>query len=263
MNRRTFLAASSVAVAGLSGCLNRGSGSGSSSYPMPEDGNVDGYPPEFDEKPKKKSFDPSSFDTKSEGGEEVPLVPTDIVYNWYKRGEARFADARGTKQYKTSHIYGAVLSPAPGVRGAPERDPVLNWPKSDRIVCYCGCPHHLSSIRASALMQKGYENVFVIDEGFWEWHDRDYPIRGSNTSYNPVAYIISGVTDAAFAGKTAWARQLETGQNEATDILTDGSYTLELKFEDVTADSMVHIETPEYTVKGTIGDLSSRVVSGE
>ncbi len=28
-------------------------------------------------------------------------------------------------------------------------------------------------------------------------------------------------------------------------------------------DSIIHIETPEYTVKGTIGDLSSRVVSGE
>jgi rhodanese-related sulfurtransferase len=262
MNRRAFLAAGAVSAVGLSGCLGLGGGSGSSSYPMPEDGNVDGYPPEFDDKPKKMSFDPSSFDTKSEGGEKVPLAPIELVHNWYMRGEARIADARGTKQYKTSHIYGAVLSPASGISGAPDRDPVENWPKSDRIVCYCGCPHHLSSIRASALMQKGYENVFVIDEGFWAWHKAGYPIRGNDTSYNPMAYIISGITDPKFAGENAWARQLKTGQNEATDILEDGSYTLHLKFADVTPDSFVTIETPEYKVKGTIGELSSRVVSG-
>ncbi len=215
MNRRDFLAVTAVSVAGLSGCLNRSSGSGSDSaqYPMPEDGNVDGYPPKFDKVPKKKRFDPSTFDIKKvdvKNGhtEKVKLVPIDIAYNWYKRREARFADARGVKQYETSHIYGAVLSSAPGITGAPKRDPVTNWPKDDRVVCYCGCPHHLSSIRAAALMDNGYSDVYVIDEGFWEWHSRDYPIRGNHTSYNPTGYIIEGVTDPKFAGKTAWARQV-------------------------------------------------------
>ncbi|WP_458189588.1 rhodanese-like domain-containing protein [Haladaptatus sp. NG-WS-4] len=260
MNRRTFLAASAVSIAGVSGCLGQGGGSGGS-YPTPEDGDTDGYPPEFDKKPKKMNVDTSSFKTVAQSGQNVPLVPLSVAYNWYKRGEARFADSRGTKQYETSHVYGAVLSPAPGVEKL-SQDPVTDWPKKDRIVCYCGCPHHLSSMRAAKLMNNGYENVFVIDEGYWAWHEEGYPIRGQKTSYNPLAYVIDGLADPAYAGETAWARHLDSGQNEATDILGDGSYSMHVKFHDVTPDTTITVQTPAYEVEGTIEELSSRVITG-
>jgi rhodanese-related sulfurtransferase len=234
MNRRTFLAAGAVSVAGLSGCLGLGGGSGSKS----EEG----------------------FETKKQNGEQVPLAPLSVTHKWYKQDKAKFVDARGKKQYEMSHIRGAVLSPAPN--GQSKNDPVASWPKDQRIVCYCGCPHHLSSMRAAQLLKNGYENVYVIDEGFWAWHEKGYPIKGQNTSYNPTAYVIDGFADPAFVGETAWARHFETGQKEATDILNDGSYSMHIKFHDVTPDSVITVLTPAYEVEGTIAELSSRVITG-
>jgi rhodanese-related sulfurtransferase len=258
MQRRTFLAASALSVAGLSGCLSGGSGS----YPTPDDGNTDGYPPASDDPPEKKSVDVASLPTVTQKGQSIPLLPVDVAVNWHRRGEARFADARGTKSYRTSHIQGAVLSPAPGIDTAFDEDPALDWPKGDRIVCYCGCPHHLSSLRAAALKNSGYENVLVIDEGFWAWHDRGYPISGQDTEAAPANYAIDGVASDEFAGKSAWARHPDSGQSEAADIAADGSYSLHLKFHEVTPDSTISVETPGYTVEGTIAELSTGVVTG-
>ncbi|WP_435153559.1 rhodanese-like domain-containing protein [Haladaptatus sp. DFWS20] len=233
MNRRTFLAAGAVSVTGLSGCLGLGGGSGKT-----EEG----------------------YKTVEQYGEQVPLAPLSDTYEWYKQDEARFVDARGKQQYDTSHIKDAVLSPAPD--GLAQNDPVASWSKDQKIVCYCGCPHHLSSMRAGKLIKNGYNNVYVIDEGYWEWHEKGYPIRGQNTAATPNAYVIDGLADPAYVGETAWARHLASGQKEATDILQDGSYSLRLKFHDVTPDTLITVETPAYEVEGTIGELSSHVVTG-
>ncbi len=237
MNRRTFLAASAVSVVGLSGCLGGGGGSNESN-PKSEEG----------------------YDTVKQYDQNVPLAPLSDVHKWYKQNKAKFVDARGEKQYETSHIKGAVLSPAPD--GLPNDDPVASWSKDERIVCYCGCPHHLSSMRAGKLMKNGYKNVYVIDEGYWKWHEKGYPVRGQNTEVAPNAYVLDGVADPAYVGETAWARHLVSGQKEATDILEDGSYSMHVKFHDVTPDSVLTVETPEYEVEGTISELSSRVITG-
>ncbi|WP_049970737.1 rhodanese-like domain-containing protein [Haladaptatus cibarius] len=237
MNRRRFLAASVVSVAGLSGCLGLGGESGGSN-PQSEEG----------------------YDTEEQYGQNVPLAPLSDVYEWFQQDDGRFVDARRQTQYDTSHIEGAVLSPAPD--GQSKNDPVASWSKDERIICYCGCPHHLSSMRAGKLMQNGYENVYVIDEGYWEWHEKGYPITGQNTEASPQKYVIDGIADPAFVGDNAWARHLPTGQNEATGILDDGSYSLHVKFHDVTPDSVLTIQTPGYEIEGTIGELSSHVVSG-
>ncbi|WP_227354587.1 rhodanese-like domain-containing protein [Haladaptatus salinisoli] len=234
MNRRRFLAAGAVSVAGLSGCLGLGGGPGSKS----EEG----------------------FETVSQYGQQVPLAPLSVTHKWYKQDKARFVDARTERQYVISHIRGAVLSPAPN--GQKKNDPVASWPKDQRIVCYCGCPHHLSSMRAGKLLQNGYENVYVIDEGYWAWHEKGYPVKGRNTEATPNSYVIEGVTDPTFVGETAWARHIASGQNEATGIQNDGSYSMHLKFYDVTPDSVITVQTPEYEVEGTIAELSSRVVTG-
>lgn len=261
MKRRTFLTASAVSLSAVAGCLGDGGGGGGEPSATPEDGNVDGYPPEFEDQPDERNIDTSSFGTVEENGVQVPLAPVDVAHYWHKRGEARFADARSESQYEASHIYGAVLSPASEGNRSSD-DPVGDWPKDDKIVCYCGCPHHLSSIRASQLIQNGFENVYVIDEGFWEWHDRDYPMRGADISSNPESWVIDGEVAGAFGGENAWARHRPSGQVESTDIADGGSYELHLKFHEVGPDSTVEVETPAYTVEGKLADLASGTVQG-
>ncbi|MFC4551851.1 MULTISPECIES: rhodanese-like domain-containing protein [Halorussus] len=270
MKRRTFLAAGTASLSAVAGCLSSGSGGEQTSTPWsgysenkPSDGNTDGYPPKFDQQPKKRSIDTSLFKTVKEGGVQVPLAPIDVVHYWYKRREARFADARGPRSYKASHVLGAVLSPAPEKYRAPN-DPVNEWPKDDRIVCYCGCPHHLSSIRASQLINAGYKNVYVIDEGFGAWMQRSYPMAGNDVQSQslPDAWVLRGKTAASYAGKNAWARHPDSEQIESTNIADDGSYELHLKFYDVGPDSVVSVETPEYTVEGTLSELSSGTITG-
>lgn len=219
----------------------------------PDSRPTDGYPPRFERKPTNHSVDAGSFERIRVDGTAVPLVPIDVAYYWYARREARFADARGRGQYDSGHVYGAVLSTAPD--GLAENDPVEAWSKSDRIVCYCGCPHHLSSMRAAALLDDGYENVFVIDEGFWEWHDRNYPMAGSQVEERRSSISIVGQTRSRFAGRDAWAFHDATDQREATRIDADGRYRLDLHFSDVTPDSIIRVKTPAYSLEKPLGDL--------
>lgn len=256
MNRRTFLAsaAATVTVSATAGCLGFGGSPGSGS------GDGDGYPSDgqVDEQPDERDVDESSFRTIETNGEQITLIPVDVAHYWWARQEARFADARGEKQYDTSHIAGAVLSPA----GADwDGDPVKEWPKDDRIICYCGCPHHLSSIRASSLQQNGYTNVGVIDEGYWEWHRQGYPVAGEDPDWAPYeSWKITGEVDPRHAGEYAWAIHEPSSQQEAAPIQSTGAFTLDVKFSDVSDSSPITLRTPEWTISAPLGTLTGGVV---
>ncbi|MDS0261217.1 rhodanese-like domain-containing protein [Haloarcula sp. S1CR25-12] len=255
MQRRGYLALCGTVCGGLAGC------SGDSNDTP--DGAVapasDGYPAQSGTPSTERDIDTGSFPTTTVEGVDVPLAPIDATQYWYREGTARFADARGRAQYARSHITGAVLSPAPD--GGAD-DPVSDWPNDDRIVCYCGCPHHLSSLRAATLIKNGYERVFVIDEGFWEWQTRGYPVSGTAVTSRPAVQRIRGRTAADDAGQTAWAWHEPTGQREATPIAEGGSYTLELRFSDVGPDSTIAVETPAYRVEDSLDALTTRTVTG-
>ncbi|WP_396613777.1 rhodanese-like domain-containing protein (plasmid) [Haloferax sp. S1W] len=232
---------------------------------LPKDTNPsDGYPPEFDTVPEKREIDTSSYETlRREVHDvtvEVPLVPIEDAYYWYARGEARFVDARSETGYDVSHIFGSVLSPAPDGR---KFDPTDDWNKADRVVTYCHCPHHLSSLRAAMLLATGYEEVYAIDEGFQSWLDRNYPLAGTDTNRDYTVRTIEGKTNRSDAGETAWAFHPGTDQVEATEINADGSYTLELKFVQVDAQSTIQIETPSYAIQAPLGELTSGTVTAE
>jgi rhodanese-related sulfurtransferase len=216
-----------------------------------------GYPPATDTTPTERPVDTAAFERIEVEGATVPLVPVDIAHYWHQRRAARFADARGERSYEQSHLLGAVLSPAPEGRA---NDPAAAWPKNDRIVCYCGCPHHLSSLRAATLLQNGYENVYVIDEGFWEWHDRGYPLAGSETTAEPAAYHIEGRTAARYAGETAWVWHEPSGQREAAPIANDGRYSLEVRFADVSPSSVLRLRTPDYERRAPLSELADGTV---
>lgn len=267
MKRRTFAAAASGTLAGFAGCLGGLTGSDGAS---PADAapstaaelspDEDGYPEDVSEKPEDREVDTSDLDTVTENGVAVPLLPVEDAHVWWAYSRARFADARGPDQYENSHVRGAVLSPAPkDVRD--EDDPVRRWGTGDRIVCYCGCPHHLSSVRASQLIRAGYEDVYVIDEGFFEWRDRDYPVTGGDGGLNE--FVVRGRLDASYAGENAWARTVDGEQFESTNVEADGSFALHCKFTDVTPDSRLRVETPAWTTTGSVRELTSAVVRSD
>jgi rhodanese-related sulfurtransferase len=277
MNRRTFAAVAGSALTGLAGCLGETPGGGAdttsereadssdatTSAPetaadLPEA--VNGYPGDVQAKPEDRTVDTSNLDTVEEGGVDVPLLPVEDAHVWWAYRRARFADARGPDQYENSHIEGAVLSPAPEDMRDSD-DPPKQWGRKDRIVCYCGCPHHLSSIRASQLIQAGYENVYVIDEGFFEWSDRGYPVTGDSGGISE--FVVRGEVHAKHAGENAWVSPVESDQLEAANVAADGSFDLHCKFVDVTPDTRLRVDTPAWSTTDTVRDLTSGTVRGD
>lgn len=227
MNRRTFLVTTgTAAIGGIAGCL---AGESEEGYEMQE------------------------FQ-----GEDVPLAPIDDVYDWYEEDSTRFVDARGAGQYEAARIEGAVLSSAPdGV----QNDPVEEWPTDQRIVTYCGCPHHLSGQRAGSLIGDGYESVYALDEGFQEWIDRGYPLEGNEVVGDIPAYDIRGRSDPAYAGQYVWVSDLEREQYEIAPIDEDGGYEMTLHFTGLDDDDLLTVEAPDYTVEAPLSELTESVVT--
>ncbi|GAD51768.1 hypothetical protein MBEHAL_0528 [Halarchaeum acidiphilum MH1-52-1] len=162
MDRRDYLAALSVAgLAGLTGCSALSDHSGIGDDPpegcgvpasfaanrgdLPADDDpTDGIPPAVSETPPARDVDPGSFPVATVDGTDVRLAPVDVAHYWWRRGAARFADARGRDAYDRAHVYGAVNSPA---SGSTDCDPAPYWPGGDRIVCYGGGERHLGPRR--------------------------------------------------------------------------------------------------------------------
>jgi rhodanese-related sulfurtransferase len=230
-------------------------------YPADEDP-ADGRPPTFPDPPAAPDADPSTFQTLSVNDETVRLAPLDVVVDWYRRGEVRVVDARGIEQYTRAHVYGAVLSTAQqGSNGGV----IPDWPTGDRVVTYCGCPHHLSSVRAAGLQKAGFSDVFAIDEGFGRrgWSGQRYPMAGTTvggeTQASVSSWTVTGSVDARHAGEYVWARAGR--QYEAGPVASDGSYELTLHFWDVSATTPVELQTPGGTVTEPLGDLGTPVTS--
>ncbi len=227
LTRRRMLALGAAGVVGTAGCLGNGG---------------------------------QNYETTTTNGVEVPLAPIGDTYDWYQDDEASFADARGSSQYDRAHIKGAVHSPAP--EGG-QNDPVAAWSKDTRVVCYCACPHHLSSIRASHLIKDGYKSVYVIDEGFRAWIDKGYPLAGSAVQRLPEPYRIEGRASADAAGEYAWAVHEPSDQQEAGPIAADGSWNMHLRFSDLTDDSLITVKTPDYRVEHPLGALRDGFVTAD
>lgn len=224
MNRRTFLAVGgTAAIGGVAGCLGGG----------------DGYA------------------TNTVNGIDVPLAPVKDVYEWYEDDEARIVDSRGRAQYEALRIADAVFSPAPN---GTANDPVEEWSTDTQIVTYCRCPHHLSSQRAAALIDAGYEDTYAIDEGLDGWVNNEYPIAGSNVQAQRQRYEISGTTDSRYADQMVSLEQVTEDRRELAPIEDDGSYTLQLYYAGST-DSRFKVKAPDYTTEGTLEELTSETVT--
>lgn len=85
-------------------------------------------------------------------------------------------DARPPSDYVHSHITGAVSVPFYLAETYLDQlDP--SW----TFVSYCGCPHSISGQLLDLLKEQGYPKVWVLDEGFFVWEDRGYPVTTGPT----------------------------------------------------------------------------------
>lgn len=182
MERRAFLATVGASIAATAGCA------GESSEPIEMD--AKDPDPSVSEiglatnpvDVPERDVDESRFSNyQTEDGTRVKLIPLDVAYYWYNTQKARVADTRVQSQYEAVHVEGAVHSPAP--EGG-ETDPLQEAEQQDRIITYCTCPHHLSTLRAADLLNSGYTGVYALDPGFDPWVENDYQIAGTD-AVNP------------------------------------------------------------------------------
>jgi rhodanese-related sulfurtransferase len=184
----------------------------------------------------------------------VPLVPASDAVEWYDDTDVVFVDARSKTAFENARIAGAIHSPAP--EGREGSDPVETLDKDTRIVTYCGCPHHLSTLRGADLISDGYEHTYALDEGFFTWQKREHPLAGANAEERPKAYQIVGRTDAEHTGRYVWAHHESSGQREPSVIGSDGRFTITVRFFDVEATDEILLSTPNGRLTQSLGALA-------
>jgi len=104
-------------------------------------------------------------------GDGEIFVSIDEVWEAYSQGKKIiFLDARPPSDYVLHHIEGAISMPFYDVESCFSLLPKDVW-----IVAYCACPHNESVYAAEALMDEGFTKVRVLNEGYIEWRQREYP----------------------------------------------------------------------------------------
>ncbi|HEX3595307.1 MAG TPA: rhodanese-like domain-containing protein, partial [Polyangiaceae bacterium] len=105
------------------------------------------------------------------------MTSLDVIWHEFQRG-ARFGilDARTSSDYSRLHVRGAVS--VPFYDPTPYLDAL---PKTEWLVCYCGCPHSESGALAQQLLNAGFKKVTVLDEGFGAWTAAGHPTNTGTT----------------------------------------------------------------------------------
>ncbi|MAO82476.1 MAG: hypothetical protein CMH50_01130 [Myxococcales bacterium] len=103
---------------------------------------------------------------------EDRFIPADEIHAAIQAGEKLvLLDARTAGDYIISHIEGATSAPFYRIDEAIDVMPSDVW-----IITYCGCPHAISGRALDELRAAGFEKSGILDEGFYVWEDRGYPI---------------------------------------------------------------------------------------
>jgi len=95
----------------------------------------------------------------------------------YDDKAANFVDARTSQEYESAHISGAISLPVRALlQGDVEPDKVL--PEREAVlITYCdGGECDISLELAKELSERGYQNIFVLGEGWPGWEAAGYPM---------------------------------------------------------------------------------------
>jgi cytochrome c oxidase cbb3-type subunit 3/ubiquinol-cytochrome c reductase cytochrome c subunit len=118
--------------------------------------------------PVHPSGPPARFQP-NEGG----YIPVATLRRELARG-ARLVliDARATSDWLAGHIPGSLPVPFYAEAMAIERIPNDDtW-----VIVYCGCPHAAADRVATQLRNSGWDNVAVVDEGYFGWVEAGWPV---------------------------------------------------------------------------------------
>ncbi|RMF16282.1 MAG: rhodanese-like domain-containing protein [Candidatus Dadabacteria bacterium] len=191
---------------------------------------------------------------------DVQYISVDFAKAFSERGGALFIDVRGDHVFDMEHIRGAVSMPLQDILNGRLPD----VPKDTLIIAYCGCPHSMSSAAAEYLQKRGFTNVYVLDEGFYEWKERGYPVEGRADADQQLQRMsIVGQAPGLAPGTPVYASEPRTGQLEASEIRDDGTYEMHLPFYGLAAGVTIEVSAgdrsavvpfaPGVTVQVTLG----------
>ena len=117
-----------------------------------------------------------NFELRDDDSGTPKFVSVDAVHAAIEAGErVMMLDARAHGDFLYGHITGAVSLPFYLLGDHLEELPRDTW-----IVNYCGCPHAVSGQAWEALKAAGFEKTAVLDEGYYVWRDRGYPVSGAD-----------------------------------------------------------------------------------
>lgn len=159
-------------------------------------------------------------------------------------------DVRSRYEYDQEHIKGAISYPYENIR----MNNKFTFAKNKTLICYCGCPHHLSGLSAEILINHGYKNVKVIDEGFWVWKQLKYPVAvGKSGPARKTSMEIRGqihtAQGAPVSGRDIFLRHQASGQLEATRTNAQGKFVMHLHFSGVKPQDAVQFSLDQQQIK--------------
>lgn len=158
---------------------------------------------------------------------DVPMIGADFAKVYYDSGQAKFLDVRGDTAFGAERIAGATSVSLLDIRNGIFPD----WPRDQLIVAYCGCPHSMSAEAAGIMRRRGFSNVYVLNEGFYYWKEKGYPIEADTVEGKPLRRMtIRGQATGLPPGTPVYAAHEPSGQLEAAEVHADGSFELHLPF---------------------------------
>ncbi len=108
---------------------------------------------------------------------KIPLVDSKEAVQWLEDPLVVFVDTRDNKDYLKGHARGAVsLSPDDKEQKFPGIEPLI--PQGSKLVLYCYGPDcDMSERVASFLIDFGYSNIMIMNDGYPGWEQNGFPTQ--------------------------------------------------------------------------------------
>jgi len=173
------------------------------------------------------------------------FISVDEVYKRFT--DFTIVDVRSSYEYRIEHIKGALSAPVNVIETYFKNNII---PNDKPIVFYCVCPHHLSEIAASKAESYGFNNVYVLNEGFFGWRDKGYPTDGIRKGEEPEKFTIVGYVKKdgnPVKFSRIWFIHKRTGQMEVAYTTEDGFYKSDWNFFNIKPGDtvFVSVDTPD------------------
>jgi len=166
------------------------------------------------------------------------LIKAQAAYELLKTRAPLVVDVRSRVEYNAEHIQGSISYPYSVIRMGSQ----FPFPKERKLFLYCGCPHHLSGLSAEVLKQKGYQDVHVIDEGYWGWKAMGFPVVVNPNAPKQISMDVEGTVLSAaepVVYQDIFLLHPETGQLEATRTDAEGRFKMALHFRGLGPDDQL------------------------